>query len=237
MIPYKLKEDTYKNHPMDGKYGTIITNTPYANYPVTIVDNHEEVVNGKYTNKPTLCLLHLSEDVRTYTRLRLFDEFLYISFAFSKPTFKMYEYKKEKLTNEKIISVLKNVFYFLQPSLQSHSLVGSTSKELEDDPNYYEGSYVLNNEEEYTILKCRKTFKFYKGKKKYYPNWKETEDLLFEGEINFDLYKLALEVARLKAKIVTNTNQLLEDENDDSIARYQTLKKQLNKQLEIEMNS
>ena len=227
MIKYNLKKEEYKNHPMDGKYGMIITNSMYSNYPVTIVDNHDEIVNGKYTRNPALCLLHLSEDARQYISLKLFDQFLYIGFSFKEPTYKMFDYKRVDLSNQEIVAILKKVFYYSQPSLQSRSMVGSKSKLLEDDPNYYEGHYVLNDEEEYTILKCRTEYKFYKGKKRYYPNWKETEDLLFEGEINFEIYELSLEVFRLRGFIVTNTNQLLDDENDDSISKYKELKKKL----------
>ena len=42
MIPYNLKEDSHKSHPLDGHYGVMIAG-PYINYPITIVDNHEEV--------------------------------------------------------------------------------------------------------------------------------------------------------------------------------------------------
>ncbi|PFF46108.1 MULTISPECIES: hypothetical protein [Bacillus cereus group] len=238
MIPFNLKEDDYKNHPLDGKYGTIITNSIYANCPVTIVDNHEEVINGKYTKNPALCLLHLSEDVRQYMSLRLFDDFLYKSFVFDKSLYRIYEYKKETLSDEKIIEILKNVFYLIQPTLQSHSLVGSKSKRLEDDPNYYEGYYVLNDEEEYTILKCRDSYKFYKGRKTYYPNWENTqdEDLLYEGLINFDIYKISIEVEQLRGRIVRYTNQILDDEHDDSIQKYKDLKKQLKASLKEVVN-
>lgn len=232
MINYNLKEDKYKNHPMDGKYGMVVTNSIYANYPVTIVDNHDEVVNGKYTHNPALCLLHLSEDVRQYASLELFQEFLYVSFSFKTPTYRMYEYKRVDLSNEEIVGRLKKVLYFLQPSLQGHSLVGTSSNRLEDDPNYYEGCYVLNDEEIYTILKHKTSYKFYKGKKSYYPNWKDIDALIFEGEINFEIYKLALEVERLKRFIVTSMNQILDDENNDAVSRCQNSMKQLKELIE-----
>lgn len=234
MIPFNLKEEKHKNHPLDGKYGMVVTNTPYAKYPVTIVDNSQETEKGRYTGKPALCLLHLSEDVRTYTNLKLFDEFLYVSFAFSKPTYRMYDYAYEELSDEKIIQILRHHFYAVQPMLQGRSLVGSSSKRIEDDPNYYEGYYVLNDEQDYTILKCGTKYKFYRGTKKYYPNWSKDEDLIYEGNINFDVYKIALEVQRLRSYIVTNTNYLLDTEDDDSIAQYKELKCQLKEMMEQE---
>ncbi|MDB5053484.1 MAG: hypothetical protein JWM44_1534 [Bacilli bacterium] len=220
MINYNLKTESFKNHPMDDTYGVIVKDSIYTGYPVTIVDNHDEVVNGKYTHNPALCLLHLSEHVRQYVRLKLYDGFLYLSFFFAAPTYRMYPYDKVTLSKDEIIEQLKTVLYGLQPALQSHSLVGTSSKRLEDNPNYYDGCYVLNDEEEYSILKCRTTYKFFKGQKSYYPNWKDTDDLIFEGEINFDVYRVALEAARLRKFIVTSMNQILDDESNDAIARY-----------------
>lgn len=232
MIKYNLKHDEYKNHPMDGKYGVIVANNLYANYPLTIVDNHTEVVNGRYTKDPALCLLHLAEDVRQYMHLRVFDEFLYLGFSFKPPTYRMFPYKKEELTKEQIIKTLKRVFYQHQPSLQRKSLVGSRSNRLEDDPNYYEGHYVLNDEEEYTILKCRTTYRFYKGVKSYYPHWKSDEETpIFEGEIDFELYSAALELERTRVEIVTKTNQILDEDNTDSIASYKASKHKLDKMI------
>lgn len=227
MIQYNLKQDKWKNHPMDGKYGVIVTNSRYANYPVTIVDNSQEVVNGRYTGIHSLCLLHLSENVRQYIHLKVFDEMLYQSFSFVTPTYRMHEYPKTELSTDEIIAVLKQVFYLEQPSLQSRSCVGSSSKRLEDDPNYYEGHYVLNDEEEYTILKIKGSYKFFKGRKTYYPNWKDSEDLIFEGEINFDIYKLALEVDQLRRDIVVHTNNILDDDDNDKISEYKTKLKDL----------
>lgn len=228
MIPFNLKKDDGdKNHPMDNRYGVITGNNLYSNYPVTIVDNHEEVVDGKYTRKPALCLIHLSEDVRQYMSLRLFDEFLYLSFHYQTPTYRMFDYKLVELTKEEIISTLKNVLYQLQPSLQTRSCIGTTSKRLEDDPNYYEGTFVLNDEEQYTILKCKKQYKLFKGTKHFYPDWEKEKDLLYSGEINFAVYAIALEVNRLRRIIVTDTNKFLDEEDIHLITDYKELKKEL----------
>lgn len=224
MIPFNLKEESYKNHPMDGKYGVINMRGLYSGYPVTVVDNHDEVVDGKYTHNPALCLIHLSEHVRQYTSLRLFDEFLYISFAHEVPTYRMYDYDVEELSDEDITRRLKQVLYQVQPGLQIHSLVGSSSNRIEDDPNYYEGCYVLNDEKEYTILKCRTSYKFFRGKKRYYPNWKDTDDLIFEGEIDFNIYEVALTVQKLRKQIVTYTNHILDEESNSKFTKYRELK-------------
>lgn len=215
MIQYNLKEKPiFSKHPDDGKYG-IIDKGFYKNYPLTIVDN--------INSESTLCLLHLSQDVRQYMKLRLFDEFFYMTFAFGKPTYRMYDYPFEQLNNDKIIEILKNVFYFLQPYLQNRSMVASSSDELEKDLNYYTGHYVLNDEEQYTILKFKTTYKFFKGEKKFSSDWKDTKDLIYQGEIDFDVYKLSLEVADVKRRILGQTNQILDEENEDIIMHYKNL--------------
>ncbi|PGT89987.1 hypothetical protein [Bacillus thuringiensis] len=223
MIPFNLKEDKHKNHPMDGKYGVLTLNTSYAGYPITIVDNHDEVENGFYTRKPSVCLIHLSEQVRTYTRARVFDEFLYLGFGWQTPTYRMFDYKKEEVTDEQVIEILKGVLYDVQPTLQTKSCVGSKSDRLEDDPNYYEGKYVLNDEETYSILKCRTKYKIFKGAKEYYPHWNTEEGLLYEGEIDFDIYTVAIEVEKLRRQIVVYTNQLLDNGEENKITEYREL--------------
>lgn len=234
MIKFNLKKEKYKNHPMDGKYGVIVSNVGYAGYPITIVDNSREVEYGKYTGIPSLCLIHLNKRVRSYQKLRIFDEFLYLGFSFRTPTYKMYEYEYEELSQEQIIQDLKTVLYYTEPNLQSHSMVGCSSDKIEDDCNYYEGYYVLNNEEEYTILKCLDEYKFYKGKKSYYPDWEKGEDLIYYDKIDFDTYKKALSVSDLRRLIVTKTNELLDgDDIIDKITAYKKNKDELEKDLNI----
>lgn len=233
MIKFNLREREYKNHPMDGKYGVITGNVGYAGYPITIVDNSREIENNKYTGYSTLCLIHLNERVREYQRLRVFDDFLYLGFSIKEPTYKMYDYKYEELSTDQIIQDLKTVLYYSEPNLQRCSLVANSSDKVEDDSNYYEGYYVLNNEEEYTILKCLDKYKFYKGRKSYYPDWKKEEDLIYTGKIDFDIYKKALYVSKLRNLIVTYTNELLDD---DSIVNKITEYKQNKSELQLQLN-
>ena len=105
MIEYNVVEKEHKNHPNDGKYGVITGNVGYANYPVTIVDNRGEYEN-RNSRTATLCLIHLSERVRRYEYLMIDDEYSYKSFAFNSSAYKMYDYKCEDLTSDKIIKDL-----------------------------------------------------------------------------------------------------------------------------------
>jgi hypothetical protein len=231
MIPYNLKEDKYKNHPKDGLYGVILKAGAYTGYPVTIVDNSEEVKDNKSTRLPALVLIHLSEGVRQYSRMRLYDEFLYLGFSGKEPTYRMYDYTKKEMTQDEIIQTLKKVFYDIQPQLQSRTMMGWTSGELEDDPNRYNGSFILNNEEEYKIKKCGKTVYFYKGTAFDSPSEGEEEVLLCKEEINFDIYKQAIEVSKLRGSIVMYTNHMLDDTGNNKIEQYYQARKELDKKL------
>lgn len=215
MINYNLRENWYKSHPMDEKYGIITGNVKYDGYPVTIVDNSKEVEDDIFTEKPSLCLIHLSERVREYASLRAGNEFLYLNFSLRVPTYRMYDYKYENLSKEQIIQDLKTVFYYLEPNLQSRSMVGR---------------YVLNNEEEYTIIKYLNEYKFYKGNN---PDWNNEKDLIYSDTIDFDLYEKALYVSNLRNTIVTKTNELLDSE--DILEKIKTYKENKS-ELELKLN-
>ena len=231
MIPYNLREDKYKNHPKDGRYGVIQIAGAYTGYPVTIVDNSEEVKENKSTRNPALVLIHLAEGVRQYSRLRLYDEFLYLGFSGKEPTYRMYDYTKKEMTQDEIIQTLKKVFYDIQPKLQTRTMMGWTSGELEDDPNRYEGYFVLNNEREYKIKKSGKTVSFYKGTGFHSPTVDEEDVLLCKEEINFDIYKQAIKVSELRRSIVTFTNHMLDDTDNNKIEQYYQSRKELDEKL------
>jgi len=233
MIAYNLREDNLNNDPMEYKYGVIISSGVHSGYPVTIVDNHLDVVDNMYTREPVTCLLHLSKDVRQYKSLKLFSDFLYLQFDFKNPpVYRMFDYKFKKLSYSEIVKSLTSVFYDLQPLLQIHSLVGSRSDKLEDDVNYYFGKYVLNDEEEYTILKYKDKYKFYKGVKSFYPDWEsEVNDLLYEGNIDFDVYKLAIDKFKLRRDITININKILDDDGNSSILKYKYCERTLKEKI------
>lgn len=230
MIQFNLKEEKYKNHPDDGKLGIVTTGgiysggAIYSGYPLTIVDN-------KTDERSIQTLLHMSPSVRRYLRLNLYDDMLYLPGG-SKDTYRKFNYDKVEVSQAEALEVLREVFYKLEPNLQSRSLVGTTLKGIENDPNYYSGSYVLNDEETYTILKCGDTVKFFKGEKSYYPDFKKEEDLIGVETIDFDLYALSLEYAECKRKLLGFTNRLLdEDRLVETAVRLKELEKELDKSL------
>lgn len=232
MIKVNLKKETYRDehaHPLQGKYGVICNGSVHDGYPVMIVDSSKEVVDGCYSNIPSDCLIHLSKDVRCYDRLRVFEDFLYMNFRAEVSAFHMYDYKKVVLTQEEITRSLMNVLYFLEPELQTRSLVGIIESGIENDPNYYRGSYVLNDEEEYTILKLKTKYKFFKGRRSFSEiGWNDKSSaLIAEGTLDLERYKKALKMNRLKHYILTRTNQILENDEDTSIEEYKQLENEL----------
>lgn len=228
MITYNVREESYKSHPLDGHYGVMISG-PYINYPITIVDNHEESENGKHTGKKSACLLHLNEKVRQYKRLALYEDFLYLSFAREKPTYRMFDYKSAEISIAEAIATLQEVLYFEQPELESRTLMGWRGNNLEDDPNRYTGRYVLNDEEDYTIIKEKDQYWLYKISFD-----RNRNELIFEGKLNFDIYRKSVEHAKLKRTIVHGINRLLDEGAEASLTRYLQLSAELKELLKTE---
>ena len=98
MINYNLRKYGYKNHPLEYKWGFLLQNNMYANHLCTVVDNHNEIINGKYTHEPAILLLHMSPDVRKYVSAKLFDEFLYVMIWYDSdvPTYTNWGYKYQE---------------------------------------------------------------------------------------------------------------------------------------------
>ena len=233
MIPYKLKERKYKNHPKDGHYGVVKNGTMYNGYPVTIVDDSELSKDGYSTGKAALVLIHLAEGIRSYSHLTLHEDFQYLAFGNPKnvPTYRMFDYTKRELTNDEIIQTLKKVVYDVSPQLQTQTCVGWGSGLLKDDPNRYTGTYVLNNEMEYKIEKYRDKIKFYTLLEHGTGTSVEQKQLVFEEKLNFDVYEKAVEVYSLRQNIVMFTNQALDSGIGEKIQAYEKARKELDEKL------
>lgn len=226
MINVQLREQ-FGEKQIGNLYGVVTNMSDYSGYPVMVVNNMAEAKDGKYTHNSADCLVHLSKDVRTYARLKLYSDYLYQNTRSTdaEKGFHMFEYKKTELTDEEIIRSLMNVLYFLEPSLQSRTCLGTTKKGIENDPNRYTGRYVLNDEKEYTIEKYRNKYTFLKGKDAC-SSLEDKDYVIQTGEIDFPRYKKALEMARLKTYIIRNVNKIISSD-DDSIEKYKKLVKEL----------
>lgn len=202
MIKFNLRKEECKNHPLDGKWGRLLQSSIYGNHLCTIVDNHNEVINSRYTHEPAILLLHMSPNVRKYVSAKLFDEFLYVGVWDDKdiPTYTNWEYKYQELSELQIIRNLESVLYDLEPMLQTRTLVGYRSNDLFNDPNAYSGKYVLNDEEEYVISRKIKDISFSKNDKVFY-----------QEKIDEDRFRKAVEKYNLKREICCNVDKLLSE--------------------------
>lgn len=187
------------------------------------------------------CIDFLDEGIMTKHNYYLDSYINYIS-MFDEQLYEFYEKNRfsfviEKIDNEKIISSLRKVFYFLQPKLDSMTSAGGGESNTITDPNFYEGQYFLKDGEEYTILKHRDMLYFYNGHVSYNTIMIKREEItgyIHRETIDFDLYSKAIKLQKLKNEIIYCTGERLDYryiELKNSIEEYELLKTEL-KQIE-----
>lgn len=163
-------------------------------FGVTKQGRHVLTVVGdalKTTKRMFRCETHISENVRSYrSTYELYNEFLYVN----DPTdFKFFEYEYEELSDEQIIDHLINeILYDKQPGLQSTSLVGTSAKGIDKDPNYHDGHYVLRDGKEYTMSYCRNKVFIREGVDGgWYKGAGDIGRTVYEGEVDYNRIKQA----------------------------------------------
>lgn len=235
MIPFNVAVDKFNKHPKAGRYGVVIGGAN-ARCPVTIVDNSESKKKQSNGDEPVLVLLRLAEDVRRYSRMQANRDFGYLFFheALPEPTYRMYDYPKQELSDEEIIRTLKRVVYGIQPRLYTQTCLSWTSRQIEDDPSRYTGIYMLNDEKQYKIQKTMKAIKIWKmTDEEAMKNEANPEYLLVHEELDIELYKKARKLVELRRKIVEFGNEFL-DKGEESLAvlqEYYRLKNELDDDL------
>lgn len=192
MISFHLKDNPYKNHPLDEKWGRLLHNDIYKNHLCTVIDNQNE--------ERVLLLLHLSPNVRKYVYARLYRDFLYVGIWHDAhiPTYTNWEYTYQALGESEIIRDLESVLYELEPTLQTHTLVGYQGDDLFDDPNTYTGTYVLNDEKEYTIERVGTSISFCRD-----------NNVIYEGALDVNRFRKAISKYNLRLEICSNIDKLL----------------------------
>lgn len=227
MIDYNLREDRGCgiNHPLDCKWATL-TSGPWMNHLCTVVDNHNEVVDGRYTQLPSKLLLHMSPRVRCYVTRSVFKDFYYVGVLNDKyiPTFTNWDYKFEELSDAQIIKDLKTVLYNLEPSLSSKTLLGFKGHSIWDDPNDFWGEYVLNDENSYLIHRKRDNITFSRMDGREICSFK----------LNKDLFEKALDLDTRRKYILDNADKLLcEGTLAEYVSSYDSDKNQFDKLCEL----
>lgn len=156
-------------------------------YSKNIMEMISEDINNK--NRFT-CLEHISKNVKIRGSYVLFENLLY--------TTKKDEYNiiiseiHKKFTDEEACNILiDEVLYGAQPRLQSQSCVGTNQKGIDKNPNYFDGRYILADNEEYTVTYCRNKIKIKKGHDGGWYSGGNTMPVIFEGVIDWSRMKKA----------------------------------------------
>lgn len=200
MIEYNLRKDNMSNHPLDYKWATL-NSGPWMNHLCTVVDNHDEVENGRYTRKPSKLLLHMSPRIRCYTQGCVFQDFYYVGIRNDGdiPTFSNWGYTYEKLSEVQIIQDLKTVLYDLEPLLCSQTLLGHKGHPIWDNPNHFYGDYMLNDENIYHIHRKYDDVTF----------CSKDGDEICKIKLNKGLFEEAVNLYKRRLHISRNTDRLL----------------------------
>lgn len=180
------------------------------------------------------CIDFLNEGIMTKHSYYLGSDVDYISTL--NPLYDFYEkntfsFAIEEIDYKEIISSLRKVFYFLQPTLESMTLSAGGESNTITDPNFYEGHYFLKNGEEYTILKHRDMLYFYNGNVSYNTIMIKRDEItgyIHHETIDFDLYSKAIKLHKLKNEIIYYATGRLVHKY---IGEYELLKTEL-KQIE-----
>jgi hypothetical protein len=106
----------------------------------------------------------------------------------------IFEYIQRDLTDEEIINIiLEEIVYGVQPNLQESSMVGTSAKGLDKDPNYRNGYYQLVDGKEYTVTRCYGTIIIREGiDGGWYKGSGEVGRTIYEGSLDWERYRDAI---------------------------------------------
>lgn len=205
----KINDDSFL---LNGKVIAVFNKGASVGKPCEIIDN--TLFDGKYVS----CLEYLSENIRIHYDYIPSDSISYLSKFFNaKFEYNLFEYKHEDLSRSRIINDLHHVLYLLSPRLSSHTCCGWTSGLVEDDPNRYEGSYILNDGKKYTIQKIYDKYKF-----------SIDGDVIYENVLCWEYYKKALELKRIRNEMVIGINRLIDNGKlESNLVEYESIKKDI----------
>lgn len=136
--------------------------------------------------------IHISKNVRsTIENFEICRDCLYQGYDYSEPR---YKYTTKELTDQEIIDILLNeILYDKMPRLCGSSLVGTTAKGIDKNPNYHDGNYHLNNGKDYTMTWCRGSVIIREGiDDGWYRGKTDVGRTIYEGEIDWKRLQKAL---------------------------------------------
>lgn len=233
MIQFNLKEKDWKPYEGYGKYGYISSQRfpEYQSFNVTIINDLELEKHDRLVG-----LIHLSPSVRVVQELSHPRDMQYLRFSPESDGRPFARYKKVQQTTQKSLATLREIFYKIQPRLQSRSLVGfNQDKGLEFDPNEAKGVYLLNDEELYFLNRKNGKILYSKGAviSPSYPYVMPDNPIsLAEESIDYELYKLSIEYSLLQNQISIHSNQLLQSgELLGMVERFNELEQMIDEKL------
>lgn len=194
----------------------IVHSGPYINHIVEKTYNNNNDFKGN---------MHLTKNVRgCEDYYRLYEQVLYTGSAYEGHIYDHYigfDYKERELSDKEIVDIiLEEIIYGIQPSLQSTSLVGTTAKGIDEDPNYHNGHYLLPNNKNYTVTWCRGTIKIREG---IDGGWYKGKDVvgreIFTGEMDWERYK--------EAKIIQQSIKFLANNPRKVINQFPNISEEL----------
>lgn len=163
----------------------------------------------KFGNKDVIWgNVHLTKNVRSsYKIFTFWEDCLYSSHIGNG-----YDYHIRELTDQEVIDILlEEILYGISPDLSSTSLVGTTSKGIDKDPNYHNGNYLLPNNKDYTMTWCRGEIIIREGADGgWYPGKNDIGREIYSGELDWERYKQAL-IRKNALQILSNEKRILEE--------------------------
>lgn len=110
--------------------------------------------------------------------------------------------KKETISKEYIINIVKRFIYMECPTVWQSTCMAGGKEGVLGNPNWMYGTFLFEDGEEYTIIKKYDTVKIFQGKRDMYAFSREEE--LCSFILEEELYTKALRLNKLRRFIVLN---------------------------------
>jgi hypothetical protein len=161
----------------------------------------------------------LTEYVKESDRFELINEAKFLSLGGK-------HYVHEQLSLDQIIADLLDVFYKHEPRLQGGTMVGTSLKGIENDPNEHTGIYHLNNGKTYHMTKYYDKLKLYEVPADFNGVYNHITPF-FVHTVDFEKLKLTMEWKEMNRKFIFFPARSLE-EGLPFFERYYELQKIIN---------
>lgn len=161
-------------------------------------------------NNKERILLHVGDGIKR-SQDYLYDGFVFfrknregVKFFDSYSNYKDFKFDNKKdLSKEYIISVIKRYVYLESPAVYSSTCMGGGKEGVLGNPNWQYGTFILEDLEEYTVIKKYDTVKIFKGVENMYAFLDKECYCYFK--LDEKLYENALRLSSLRRYMLTNS--------------------------------